>query len=72
MAVCLSLSACGGAPAAQQTAQPDPAPAAESAEPANSTESSSVIVDPAIANEVHVTSDEPYVMSGDQSYFVED
>lgn len=27
------------------------------------------IVDPAIGNEVHVTSDTPYVMSGDQTHF---
>lgn len=30
------------------------------------------IVDPAIGNEVHVVSDTPYVMSGDQSLFVPD
>lgn len=30
------------------------------------------IVDPAIGNEVHVISDTPYVMSGDQTYFVPD
>ena len=30
------------------------------------------IVDPAIGNEVHVTSDTPYVMSGDQTCFVPD
>ena len=29
-------------------------------------------VDPAIGNEVHVISDTPYVMSGDQTYFVPD
>lgn len=32
----------------------------------------SQIVDPAIGNEVHVISDTPYVMSGDQTYFVPD
>ena len=32
----------------------------------------SQIVDPAIGNEVHVISDTPYVMSGDQTYFVAD
>ena len=32
----------------------------------------SQIVDPAIGNEVHVVSDTPYVMSGDQTYFVPD
>ena len=31
-----------------------------------------VVVDPALENEVKVTSDEPYVMSGDQTYFIED
>lgn len=30
------------------------------------------IVDPAIGNEAHVISDTPYVMSGDQTYFVAD
>ena len=32
----------------------------------------SQIVDPAISNEVHVVSDTPYVMSGNQTYFVAD
>ena len=32
----------------------------------------SQIVDPAIGNEVHVVSDTPYVMSGDQTYFISD
>ena len=30
------------------------------------------MVDPALENEVKVTSEEPYVMSGDQTYFIED
>ena len=30
------------------------------------------IIDPAIGNEVHVISETPYVMSGDQTYFVPD
>ena len=32
----------------------------------------SAIVDPAIGNEIHVVSDKPYIMSGDQSLFVPD
>lgn len=60
--LCLMLAACS------QTETP----AANSSESQTPESTGGGIVDPAIANEVHVTSDEPYVMSGDQTYWVED
>ena len=61
----LGLSACGasGGTTLGGAAQAD-APSTGSEE--------NVVLDPAFQNEVHVTSDEPYVMSGDQTYWVED
>ncbi len=53
-----------GDPEAPESEEPEEETPAEGA--------SGGIVDPAIQNEVHVVSDTPYVMSGDQSFWVED
>ena len=67
---CILLAGCGstGQPAGAAESAPDTAEAGTEPEEG---EAENVVVDPALENEVKVTSDEPYVMSGDQTYFIE-
>lgn len=80
MGLCLMLASCGdNSPSTPESNTADisavQTTVSESDTGDNSKQDSSDgggIVDPALANEVHLTSDTPYIMSGDQTYFVED
>lgn len=65
------LAGCGSTGQPTGAAESVPDTAGAGAEPEEG-EAENVVVDPALENEVKVTSDEPYVMSGDQTYFIED
>ncbi len=67
----LLLAGCGSTGQPTGAAESVPDTAGAGAEPEEG-EAENVVVDPALENEVKVTSEEPYVMSGDQTYFIED
>ena len=68
---CILLAGCSstGQPTGAAESVPD---TAETGTEPEGDEAENVVVDPALENEVKVTSAEPYVMSGDQTYFIED
>lgn len=69
--VALSCTLLAGCSSSDQPSEPiDMSQSTEAGPEENGAEN--VVVDPALENEVKVSSDEPYVMSGDQTYFIED
>ena len=79
---CTLLAGCGSSNQSEGTVDPPSGtetgsegtadPPLDTETGAEGNEAGNVVVDPALENEVKVSSDEPYVMSGDQTYFIED
>ncbi len=79
---CTLLAGCGSSNQSEGTVDPPSGtetgsegtadPPLDTETGAEGNEAENVVVDPALENEVKVSSDEPYVMSGDQTYFIED